>query len=30
VWDIVAGTAGVTVNGIPLGGQPGRGQPDKR
>ncbi len=30
VWDIVAGTAGVTVNGIPLGGQSGRGQPDKR
>jgi stage V sporulation protein SpoVS len=30
VWDIVAGNGGLTVNGIPLGKQPDRGQPDKR
>ncbi len=32
VWDIVAGKDGLTVNGVPLGGSPGKGghQPDKR
>jgi hypothetical protein len=30
VWDIVAGPAGLTVNGIPLGGQPERGHRDRR